>query len=91
MFGEIKEVYWISKIELFSDRKSNFRDCFRGKNVDFKYPVDVNEFDDFLEFYQRKKADYNENYLDEDMVLDRLIVMDESLALLTDLRHLLIF
>ena len=67
----------MSKIELFSYRKSNFRDCFKGKNVDVKYPVDVNEIDDFLESYQRKKADYNENYLGEDMVLDRLIVMDD--------------
>ena len=30
-----------------------------------------------LEFYQRKKADYNENYLGDNMRLDRLIVMDE--------------
>ena len=37
----------------------------------------VNEFDDLLEFYQRKKADYNKNYLSENVVLDRLIVMDD--------------
>ena len=30
-----------------------------------------------LEFYERKKIDYNENYLGEkNMVLDRIIVMD---------------
>ena len=30
-----------------------------------------------LEFYQRKEADYSENYLGENMRLDRLIVMDD--------------
>ena len=76
LFGDIKEVYWVSKIELSTNRANKIRDCFRGQNVDFKYPADVNEFDDLLEIYQRKKKD-NENYLGENMVLDRLIVMDD--------------
>ena len=76
LFGDIKEVYWVSKIELSTNRANEIRDCFRGQKVDFKYPADVNEFDDLLEIYQRKKKD-NENYLGENMVLDRLIVMDD--------------
>ena len=55
LFGDIKEVYWVSKIELSIDRENNIRDCFHEKNVDFKYPTNVDDFYDFLEFYQRKK------------------------------------
>ena len=62
LFGDIKEVYWISKMELSTDRENNIRDCFRKQKVDFKYPTNVDDFSDLLEFYQRKKSDYNENY-----------------------------
>ena len=31
LFGEIKEVYWISKTELSADREYNVRDCFKIK------------------------------------------------------------
>ena len=27
LFGDVKEVYWISKIELSKDREDNIRDC----------------------------------------------------------------
>lgn len=51
LFGDIKECYSVSKIELSTGRQNNVRECFRGQNVDFKYPVDINEFDDLFEFY----------------------------------------
>ena len=35
MFREIKEVFWISKIALSSDREDNIRDCFTEQKVDF--------------------------------------------------------
>ena len=28
LFGDVKEVYWISKIELSKDKEKNIRDCF---------------------------------------------------------------
>ena len=76
LFGDIKEVYWISKIELLADRESNIRDCFKDQNVDFKYPTNVEDFSDLLEIYKRKKPNDNENYLGENVILDRVIVMD---------------
>ena len=37
----------------------------------------MDEFDDLLETYRRKKSDYSENDLGENMILDKLIVMDD--------------
>ena len=41
LFGDVKEAYWISKVELSADRESNIRYCFKDQNVDFKYPNNV--------------------------------------------------
>ena len=46
LFGDIKEVYWISKIELSADRESNIRDYFKDQSVDFKYPNNVEDLND---------------------------------------------
>ena len=55
MFGEIKEVIWLSKIPLSREKKKNISDCFINKQIDFKYPNTVEDFEDLLEFFQRKK------------------------------------
>ena len=55
MFGELKEVTWISKISLSRDRENNIRDCFVNENLNFEYPNSIEEFDDLLEHFQRKK------------------------------------
>ena len=55
MFGDIKEVVWISKISLSNEQEDNIRECFIEQNVDFQYPNDVNDFNDLLDFFQRKK------------------------------------
>ena len=81
MFGDIKEVFWISKIALSSDREGNIRDYFTEQKVDFKYPNNVEDFNNLLEFCQRKESSCNENYLGENMVLDRLIAMDDVSSL----------
>ena len=73
----MKEVYWISKIELSKDREDNIRDCFPDQVVKFDYPSNVEEFDDLLEMYRLRKAEYIENELGENIVLDKLIVMDD--------------
>ena len=81
LFGDIKEVYWISKIELSADRESNIRDCFKDQNVDFKYPTNAEDFSDLLEIYKQKKPNDNENYLGENVILDSVIVMDDISSL----------
>ena len=76
LFGNVKEVYWISKIELSKDRAENIRDCFTDQVVKLDYPNNVEEFDDLLEIYRLRKAEYTENDLGENMVLDKVIAMD---------------
>lgn len=48
MFGDTKEVMWISKISLSTERENNIRDCFVDQKVDFKYPNSVYDFDHLL-------------------------------------------
>ena len=67
---------WKKFFELSKDRKENIRDCFINQIVKFDYPKNVEEFDDLLEVYRHRKAGYIENDLGENMVLDKLIVMD---------------
>ena len=81
LFGDVKEVYWISKIELSQDREDNVRDCFSYQVVKFDYPSNVEEFDDLIEMYRLRKAEYIENELGENMVLNKLIVMDDGSGL----------
>ena len=33
LFGDVREVYWISKIGLSKDREDNIRDCFTDQIV----------------------------------------------------------
>ena len=54
LFGEIMEIYWISKIEFSNEREENIKDCFKDQNVDFKYLKNVEDFNNLLEFYQLK-------------------------------------
>ena len=76
MFGDVREVYWVSKIELSKDREENIRDCFVNQIIKFDYPNNVEEFDDLLKVYRRRKVDYIENDLGENIVLYKLIAMD---------------
>ena len=76
-FGDIKEVLWVSKIELSNDREENIRDCFKDQIVNFEYPVNVEECDNLLEKFRTKKSTYTENDLGENMILDKVIVMDD--------------
>ena len=68
---------WISIIPLSTESENNIRDRFLEQKVDLKYPNNVEDFDDLLDFCQRIKAPSNENYIGENKVLDRLIVMDD--------------
>ena len=81
MFGEIREVIWVSKILLSKDSENNIRECFIDEEMDFKYPNNIDEFNDLLDYFQRQKLPHNENYLGENIKLDGLIVMDDVLSL----------
>ena len=61
LFGDIKEEYWIWKIKHSKEREENIRGCFNNQTVDFDYPTNVEDFNDLLEMYQRKKASFSEN------------------------------
>ena len=76
MFGEFKEVIWVSKIPLSKDRENNIRECFVDEEMDFKYPNNIDENDDLLGYCQRQKTPHNEKYLGENIKLDRLIAVD---------------
>ena len=56
MFGELKEVTWISKISLSRYRKNSIRDFFVNENINFEYPSSIEEFDELLEHFQRQKS-----------------------------------
>ena len=77
LFGDIKEVFWISTLELSADRENNIRDCFEDQDVQFSYPNNVEDFDYLLEMCKRNKADNLENNLGERKVMDKLIVIDD--------------
>ena len=76
MFGEIKEVIWLWKIPLSKYRKNNICDCFVDEQIDFQYPDSVEDFDDLLEYFQRKRAPCNKSYFGENAKIDSLIIMD---------------
>ena len=52
MFEEIEEVMWLS---LSKDRENNITESFVNEKMDFKYPNNVEEFDDLLEYFKEKK------------------------------------
>ena len=81
MFGDIKEVFWISKIELSRERETNIKECFVGQDVQFNYPNNLEDFDYLLEMGKRNKATYIENDLGDKRLLDKLIVMDDVFGL----------
>ena len=50
MFGKMKEMYWLPIISLSKDRENNISDCF-DLEIDFKYPKNLEEFDNLLDFF----------------------------------------
>ena len=45
--------------------------------MEFKYPKNIEDFDDLLDAWQRKKSPSDENFLEKTVVLDRLFIMDD--------------
>ena len=69
---------WLLKIPLSKDRENDICECFVDGQIDFQYPDSVEDFDDLLEYFQRKRAPCNENCLGKNTKLDRLIMDDVS-------------
>ena len=81
IFGEIKEVTWLSKIPLLRKREQKISACFINEKIDFEYPNTVADFDYLLNFFQRKGTPSNKSYLGKNINFDRLIVMEDFLGL----------
>ena len=58
------------------EKEDDIKSCFIGEQVDFKYPNSIEEFEELLEIFQRKKAPNNVHDLGETLKLDRLIFME---------------
>ena len=78
IFGDLKEIYWIKKIPLSTQREKSISSCFQ-KNVDFKYRQTVDEFNMRLTCFQRKRHIDNDIgvVMGENIIFDKLIVMDD--------------
>ena len=91
LFGELKEIFWILKISLSSERERERRErerereredkigaCFKNP-VEFKYPNNIEDFNMYLDFYQRKRDTESNDTISmrEDNVFNMLIVLDD--------------
>ena len=54
LFGQIKDITWLTKIILSKKREDNIRSCFDVKVI-FTYPQNISEFDYLIENFQRNK------------------------------------
>ena len=62
----------------FQRQRKQYRGLFQG-HVDFKYQKNLKEFDVCLDFFQRRKKtnSCHDNFMGENTLLDKLIVMDD--------------
>ena len=75
MFGNLKEIFWISKIPLFGEREKNVSSCFQ-QHVDFKYPQTIDEFN--MHLTRKRNVDNDiDTVMGENSIFDKLIVMDD--------------
>ena len=79
MFGNnIVEVFWVSKIFLTPERENTIRDCFVEKHVQFAYPNNIDDFNYLIDsFMMNKSLPIEENELEEQPHINKLIIMDD--------------
>ena len=78
LFGsQIKDVFWVSKIVLSSERKEIIRESFIDQEVYFSYPRNLHDFNYLIENFTQEKSDYEDSELAENLKINKLIVMDE--------------
>ena len=76
LFRDITTVYWISKITLSEEREEKIRQSFGDQEVNFNYPENLDDFNHLIQIFMQRKSNYVNSELGEEMVLDKLIVMD---------------
>ena len=75
--SEISDIFWISKIFLTSEREDSIKESFIDQEVHFSYPHDLDEFNYLLENFTQDKSEYIDNELDENLQVNKLIIMDD--------------
>ena len=77
LFGsQINNVFWLSKIVLFEEREELIRESFVDQEVHFSYPHDIDDFNYLIENFTGEKSDYVDSELGENLVVNKLIVID---------------
>ena len=62
MFGGLKTVDWVSKINLSKNREGEIRSCFVDTPVEFHYLNNLSEFNVLIETFQQERlGDENKN------------------------------
>ena len=55
LFGKLKNVFWLTKIELSKDREQNIATSFHGIPLRFLYPWTSDDFNMHLDFFSKGK------------------------------------
>ena len=63
LFGQITEVYWVSKIELSKEREENIEPSFEDQEV--HYPNNIDDFDYLIDVFKQHKSENVNNELGE--------------------------
>ena len=74
LFGQITEVYWVSKIELSKEQEESIEAIFEDQEINFHY---LNNYDYLIDVFKRRKPEYVNKELGKKMILDKLIVMED--------------
>ena len=77
LFGDISEVYWVSKIALSDEIEEAIRDRFSNRELYFNYPANLEDFNYLIGNLMQTKSNYVNSDMGEDMVIDQLIVVDD--------------
>ena len=78
LFGsQINDVFWVSKIVLSEEREEVVRESFVDQEVHFSYLHDLDDSNYLVENFTQHKSDYVDSELGENLVVNKLIVMDD--------------
>ena len=75
LFGS--EVTDVSKIVLSTEREDFIRESFVEQEVHFSYPHDLGNFNYLVENFTQDKSEYVDNELGENLLVNKLIIMDD--------------
>ena len=83
----------MSKINLSEEREESIRVSFEDQNVYFHYPSDLEDFNFLISDFTQKKSSYTDenNVLGENLIVNKLIVMDDVSGLADNLKIFQIF